>query len=97
MRGIEAGLDGGLEGFVAEVGEETAHRVLAGVDNLSRGSLVDGVGDLLAEAFKAGAQEFAEGVRGELGLGVHGRLQEERGCGGDPGRKNRTKQHFRVR
>jgi hypothetical protein len=66
LRGIEAGLDGGLVGAAAEVGEEVANLLLAGVDDLAGGCLVDRVGDLLAEALEVGTKVFAKVIGREL-------------------------------
>jgi hypothetical protein len=82
LRGIESGLDGDLEGVLAEVGEEAADPFLAGVDHLSGRGLVDGVGDLQAELVKALLELLAEVVGGELRLGIYGRYPAPRGCGG---------------
>lgn len=97
MRGVESGLDGSLVDVLAEVGQEVADLVLAGVDDVSRGSLVDGVGDLLAETFEAVAQLFTEVVGAELGLGIHDRLHKGEACGAAHGRNDRARQHFRLR
>jgi hypothetical protein len=49
LRGIESELHGGLIGGLAEVGEQIADFLLAGVDDLAGGSLVDGRGDILTK------------------------------------------------
>ena len=86
MRGVEAGLEGGLVGLLAEVGEEVAHALLAGMDDPSGWGLVDGVSGLLAEPVKALLELLTQAVGGELRLGIQGQLQQERGCGGHPTR-----------
>ena len=65
MRGVEAELDGGLEGGQSEFGEEVADLLLAGVDDLAGGGEVDGGGHVLAELLEAAAQSIQEGVGGE--------------------------------
>ena len=62
LRGIEAELDGGLIGGLSEVGQEVTDFVLAGVDHLSRGGVVDGGGDLATETLEAAAELLQEGV-----------------------------------
>jgi hypothetical protein len=88
LRGVESGLHGGLVGVLSEVGEEVADAFLAGVDDLAGWGQVDGVGDLLAEQREALVQLLAEVVGGELRLGVHGRLQQERVGSSRPGRNS---------
>src|SRR5262245_5068698 len=71
LRGVEAELDGGLVGVVSEAGEEVADLLLALGDDVSRLSLVDGVGDLPAEALERVAEDGGEVGGGDLRLGVH--------------------------
>ena len=85
MRGIEAGLHGGLVGPATEVGKEVADLLFAGVDDLAGGGLVDGVGDLLAEALEVGTKLFAQIIRRELRLAVHGGLPRAWAARGIPG------------
>jgi hypothetical protein len=66
LRGVEAGLEGGLVGVLSEVGAEVADAFLAGVEELAGWGLVDGVGDLLAEQFEAPLELLAKVVGGEL-------------------------------
>src|SRR5688572_9244119 len=75
LRGIEAELNGGLVGGLSQVGEEVADLLFAGVDNLPRWSVVDGVGDLVTQTLEAIAQLIQQSIRRELGLGVHRFLQ----------------------
>ena len=58
LRGVGAELDGGLVSGLSEVGEEVAHLLLAGIDDLTGGGLVDGRGDVLTELLEAPAQLF---------------------------------------
>ena len=63
MRGVEAELNGGLIRGLSEVGEEIADFLLAGIDDLPGGRLVDGGGHALTELLEAPAQLFQENVR----------------------------------
>lgn len=47
MRGVGAELDRGLIGSLSEIREEVADLLLAGIDDLAGGRLVDGGGYLL--------------------------------------------------
>src|SRR5262245_22433847 len=89
LRGIEAGLHGGLVDPATEVSEEVADRLFAGVDDLAGGCLVDGVGDLPAEPLEVGTELFAEVIRRESGLQVHGGLPKARRGGGTPDRTDK--------
>src|SRR5205807_1496238 len=71
FRGINLQLQSGLVGVAAEVGEEVADLLLAGVEDVAGGSLVDGVGDATAEFLKAAAEALQEGVGGNGRQGVH--------------------------
>ena len=75
MRGVGAELQGGLVGGLAEVGEEVADLLLAGVDDLTGGGAVDGGGHVLTEALEAAPQLVEQVVRREGGFGRHGLLQ----------------------
>src|SRR5262245_63834590 len=75
LRGVDLHLQGGLVGVAAEVGEEVADLLLAEVDDLSLGGLVDGIGDALAQALEAVAQGLDEGTWVDLGQGAHQRLR----------------------
>jgi hypothetical protein len=77
LRGIDAELEGGLEGSLAEVREEVADRPLGLVDNVARLSAVDGGGDVDAELLEAVAEECAEVGGGKFGLGVHGEPRQK--------------------
>src|SRR5438105_2553980 len=81
LRGVEAELDGGLEGDLSEVSEEVADLLLAGVDDRPGGSPVDGRGHVLAELLEAAAQRFQQSVGGQGRFRRHGRpLQKAYGC-----------------
>src|SRR4051812_27893595 len=67
LRGVEAELDGGLEGRGAEVGEQVADMLLGLVDDVSGLGVVDGQGDALAELLEGGEQAVAEVLGGQLG------------------------------
>ena len=56
MRGVGAELEGGLIRGLAEVSEEVADPLLAGIDDLPGRRLVDRGGDLLTEVFEAATQ-----------------------------------------
>ena len=74
MRGVEAELDGGLEGGLSEVGEEVADLLLAGVDNLPGGGTIDSRSHPLTKLLEAATQLFHEGVGGQGRFGGHGLL-----------------------
>lgn len=76
MRGVGAELDGGLVGGLSEVGEKVADLFFAGVDDLPRGRLVDGVGDFPTELLKAIAELLTQGLRREGWFRCHVRLRE---------------------
>jgi hypothetical protein len=96
LRGREAGLDGGLVGLLAEVGEEVTAFLLAGVEDVPRRGVVDGVGDLLAAALEARAELFAEDSGAELRLQIHAGLQRERGRGRNPRRHGQAGSAFQT-
>jgi len=56
LRGVGAELDGGLIGGLSEVREEVADLLLAGIDDLTGGGLVDGGGHVLTELLEASAE-----------------------------------------
>jgi hypothetical protein len=74
LRGVEAELDGGLEGGLSEVSEEVADLLLAGVDDLTGGGTVDGRSHPLTKLLEAAAQLFHEGVGGQGRFDGHGLL-----------------------
>ena len=96
MRGIEAGLDGGLIGRAAEVREEVADLLLAGCKDLPRRGLVDSGGDCLAELLEAGLEPIAEGIGGELGLRIQTSCRKRRGCGHNLRRNKRVRQALQT-
>jgi hypothetical protein len=55
LLGLEAELDGGLVGKLAETSEEVANLLLAGIDDLAGWGLVDGVGHPLTELLELAA------------------------------------------
>src|SRR3954466_11671368 len=72
LLGLEAELDGGLVGGLAEAGQEAANLLLAGVDNLAGWRVVDGIGHPPAEVLELLAQLLHEGFGGDLGWAIHG-------------------------
>ena len=91
MRGIKTGLHGGLIRLLAEVGEEVADLLLAGIKDVPGGCLVDSVGDLLTETLEALAELFAQGIGGKLRLGVHAGLRRQKGWSSNSGRHGQAK------
>src|SRR5438105_3793871 len=71
LRGIRAELEGGLVSGLAEVRQEVATLLLAGMEDLTGGGLVDGLGPVLTELLEAATQLFQKSVRREGGLGRH--------------------------
>ena len=65
LRGVEAELDGGLERGKSEVGEEVADLLLAGVDDLAGGGVIDGGGHILTESLEVAAKLIQEGTGGD--------------------------------
>jgi hypothetical protein len=53
LRGIQSQLHGGLEGGLAELGEQAADFLLGGVDDLTRRRPVDGLGHALTQLLEA--------------------------------------------
>src|SRR5438874_13218549 len=71
LRGVGAELQGGLVGGLSEVRQEVAHLLLAGVDDLTGGSRVDGSGDVLTELLETATQLGQQSVGGESRLRGH--------------------------
>lgn len=74
MRGVGAELEGGLIGRLSEVGKEVADLLLAGIDDLTSGCLVDGGGHVLTQLLEVSAQLFQQGDRRQGWCGRHGLL-----------------------
>ena len=55
MRGVGAELDSGLIGGLSEVGQKVTNLLLAGIDDLTGGCLVDSGGHVLTELLEASA------------------------------------------
>src|SRR3954468_3221499 len=72
LLGLEAELDGGLVGGLAEAGQEIADLLLAGVDDPAGWGLVDGIGHPPAELLELGAELLDEGLGGDLRWIIHG-------------------------
>src|SRR4051812_26342541 len=70
--GLEAELDGGLVGGLAEARQEIADLLLAGVDDLAGWSVVDGIDHPPAELLELLAQLLHEGLGGDLRWAIHG-------------------------
>ena len=79
MRGVESELHSGLVGVLSELGEQVADLLLAGVDDLAGGSLVNGLGDVATEALKLAVQLPQQVVCRQLGLGFHSCLRRKGG------------------
>src|SRR5919205_2336394 len=62
LLGLEAELDSGLVGGLAEARQEIAHLLLAGVDDLTGWRLVDGLGHPPAELLELRAELLHEGL-----------------------------------
>jgi hypothetical protein len=71
LRGFESELDSRLVGGLSKVGQEVTDLLLGGVDDLTGGCLIDGVGDIVTKLLEAAAQLLEELVGRQLGLGVH--------------------------
>jgi hypothetical protein len=67
---------------LAKVREEVTNGLLAVVEDLAGGGLVNSAGDLPAEFLKPVAEESGQGLGSEGGERVHARLQESVGSGG---------------
>jgi hypothetical protein len=85
LRGIEAELDGGLIGGLSEVGEEVADFLLASIDDLAGGGVVDGGGHILTESLEVAAKSIQEGIGGDGRFGGHERLLSGKETGIAPG------------
>src|SRR4051794_33433805 len=72
LLGLEAELDGGLVGGLAEAGQEVADLLLAGVDDLAGWRVVDGIGHPPAEPLELSAELLDEGLGGDLRRALHG-------------------------
>src|SRR3954469_8187421 len=68
LPGLEAELDSGLVGGLAEARQEITDRLLAGVDDLTGRGLVDGLGHPPAELLELLAQLLDERLGGDLRL-----------------------------
>jgi len=55
LRGVGTELDGGLIGGLSEVGQEVADLLLAGIDDLTGGCLVDGGGHVVTPSLETSA------------------------------------------
>lgn len=71
MRGIGAELESDLVSGESKVSEEVANLLLAGVDDLTGRSLVDGGRDISAELFKADAKLFLKSACRQSGDAGH--------------------------
>lgn len=63
MRGVGAELQGSLIGGRAEVGQQIANLFLAGVDDLTGRSLIDGGSDIVTQLLEAATQLIQKGLR----------------------------------
>src|SRR5947209_3325168 len=72
LLGLEAELDSGLVGGLAEACQEIANLLLAGVDDLAGWRVVDGIGHPPAELLELLAQLLHEGLGGDVRLAIHG-------------------------
>lgn len=64
MRGVGAELEGGLIGGLSEVGKQIPDLLLAGMDDLTGGRLVDSAGHRRTQLLEPATQLFHKGVRG---------------------------------
>src|SRR4051812_29301131 len=71
LRGVGAELQGGLVSGLAEVREEVADLLLAGVNDLASGGTVDGGSHVLTQLLEAAAQLVQQGVCRQGGFGRH--------------------------
>src|SRR3954447_5572957 len=87
LLGLEAELDGGLVGGLAEAGQEIANLLLAGVEDLAGWRVVDGIGHPPTELLELHAELLDEGLGGDLRWAIHGRFLEVgwEGANGPPG------------
>src|SRR5262245_24724860 len=72
LLGLEAELDSGLGGGLAEARQEIADLLLAGVDDPAGWRPVDGIGHPPAELLELLAELLQEGLGGDLRLALHG-------------------------
>jgi hypothetical protein len=84
LRGVGTELNGGLIGGRSEVGEEVADFVLAGIDDLAGGRLVDGGGHSVTQVLETPTQLFQKGVGREGRFGRHRLLLVGRQTGKAP-------------
>src|SRR5271157_478153 len=77
LRGVGAELDSGLIRGLSEVSEEVADLLLAGIDDLTGGCLVDGSGHVLTELPEASPQLFQQGVRRQGSFRRHALLHSK--------------------
>ena len=78
MRGVGAELESGLICGLSEVGQEIADLLLAGIDDLPGGRLVDGGGHVLTELLETSTQLVQQGVRRQGRFGRHRLLRERK-------------------
>src|SRR3954453_18627449 len=71
LLGLEAELDSGLVGGLAEAGQGIANLLLAGVDALAGWSVVDGIDPPPAERLEPLAQLLDELLGGDLRWAIH--------------------------
>jgi hypothetical protein len=79
LRGIDFQLQGGLVNLEPEVGEEVTHGLLAVLQDLPGGRVVDGVGDSTTEFLEALAEGGGEGLGSDRGQRVHADLRKGEG------------------
>ncbi len=75
LRGVGAELNRSLIGGLSEVRQKVADLLLAGIDDLTGGRLVDGGGHLLTQVLEASTQLFQKDVRRQGRFGRHRRLR----------------------
>src|SRR6266436_1002958 len=67
LRGVESQLHSGLVSGLSEDAEQVADLLLAGVDDLAGGGLVNGCGDVLTESLELAVQLRQQVVGRQLG------------------------------
>src|SRR3954449_5397175 len=72
LLGLEAELNSGLVGGLAEARQEIANLLLAGVDDVAGRSLVDGIGHPPAKPLELLTQLLHKGLGGDVRLVIHG-------------------------
>lgn len=77
MRGVGTELQGGLVGSLSEVSKQVPNLLLAGIDDLTGGRLVDGGGHRHTQLRETATQFFHKDVRGEGRFGRHRLLLKE--------------------